>query len=55
MKKTNNFEQLADILRPEKQFNYKGDDKRPAQSPIVKHSGISALEASLLRGKELVK
>lgn len=38
-----------------KQFQYKGDDKRPAQSPVAKHRGMGALEASLLRGKELVK
>lgn len=37
-----------------KKFKYKGDDKRPAQSPVRKHLGISALKASLLRGKDLV-
>ncbi|HMG82791.1 MAG TPA: hypothetical protein VK559_07130 [Ferruginibacter sp.] len=38
-----------------KKFQYKGDDKRMAQSPVRKHPGLKALAESLKRGKESVK
>lgn len=34
-----------------KNFKYKGDEKRPAQSPVRKHAGLVALAASIERSK----
>ncbi len=33
------------------QFQYKGDDKRPTQSPVRNHPGLKALAVSIERGK----
>lgn len=34
-----------------KNFKYKGDEKRPAQSPVRTHKGLAALKASIERSK----
>lgn len=46
---------MKSLLHPTKQFHYKGSEKQAAQSPIRKHAGLTALAASIERGKELVK